>query len=328
MDTGHWIFFEEFNEEEWFGFIYKIYELDTGREYIGKKQFTKIRRKVIAGRKNRKVIKSQSDWKTYTGSSIELNEQIKLKGLDNYKFEILSLHTSKGSLHYAEVRTQITEDVLRTKMENGQRKYFNKVINGVKFLPPEERTEESKMKQSATMKAKFKDKSKIWWYKMSPEQQQEYVNTYKKGEKNPMYGAEPFNKGCTFEETYGEEKAKDIKLKLSEVNKGKPGTFLGKTHTEETRTKISNSNKGKATGEKNAMFGIPCYYKMSEEELASWKENISKAGKGRKFSEEHKSKIGAAHKGKQKIESTCPHCNKTGRGGNMKRYHFDNCKLK
>ena len=27
-------------------------------------------------------------------------------------------------------------------------------------------------------------------------------------------------------------------------------------------------------------------------------------------------------------QSTCPHCNKTGRGGNMKRYHFDNCKLK
>lgn len=28
-----------------------------------------------------------------------------------------------------------------------------------------------------------------------------------------------------------------------------------------------------------------------------------------------------------KPEYTCPHCNYTGRGGNMKRYHFDNCKL-
>ncbi|MCD6436177.1 MAG: hypothetical protein J7L15_07295, partial [Clostridiales bacterium] len=27
-------------------------------------------------------------------------------------------------------------------------------------------------------------------------------------------------------------------------------------------------------------------------------------------------------------ESTCPHCNKTGTGGNMKRYHFNNCKHK
>ena len=27
-------------------------------------------------------------------------------------------------------------------------------------------------------------------------------------------------------------------------------------------------------------------------------------------------------------EYTCPHCNKVGKGGGMKRYHFDNCKLK
>jgi peroxiredoxin family protein len=27
-------------------------------------------------------------------------------------------------------------------------------------------------------------------------------------------------------------------------------------------------------------------------------------------------------------ERTCPHCKKTGRGGNMTRYHFENCKLK
>ena len=26
------------------------------------------------------------------------------------------------------------------------------------------------------------------------------------------------------------------------------------------------------------------------------------------------------------IEYTCPHCHKVGRGPNMKRYHFDNCK--
>ena len=29
-----------------------------------------------------------------------------------------------------------------------------------------------------------------------------------------------------------------------------------------------------------------------------------------------------------KKESTCPHCNFTGKGGGMKRYHFDNCKHK
>jgi hypothetical protein len=32
-------------------------------------------------------------------------------------------------------------------------------------------------------------------------------------------------------------------------------------------------------------------------------------------------------KGKRKIIE-CPHCNLKGGGGNMKRYHFDNCKTK
>ena len=30
---------------------------------------------------------------------------------------------------------------------------------------------------------------------------------------------------------------------------------------------------------------------------------------------------------KTRTEHTCPHCNKIGKGPNMKRYHFDNCKL-
>ena len=84
---GHWIFPIEFDHTEWFGFIYRITELSTGREYLGKKQFGKLQRKVIKGRKNRKHIHSESNWKEYTGSSIHLNEQIELNTKDNYKFE-------------------------------------------------------------------------------------------------------------------------------------------------------------------------------------------------------------------------------------------------
>lgn len=147
-DLGHWHFPIDFNPDDWFGFIYKITELDTGREYIGKKQFTKLRRKTVAGRKNKKHVHSPSDWKSYTGSSNELNEQIALKGKDNYHFEIQSLHKTKGSLHYAEVKAHIEEDVLRERMEDGTRKYFNKVVNGVKFIPPVEHPDENKMKRS------------------------------------------------------------------------------------------------------------------------------------------------------------------------------------
>lgn len=143
MDIGHWQSKFEFNPDDWFGFIYRITELDTGREYIGKKQFTKLKRKKVKGRKNRKHVRSDSDWKTYTGSSNELNDAIKQNGKDRYKFEIISLHKTKGSLAYAEVRRQIVENVLCQRMNDGTtRKYFNKYINAVKFIPPAETLEE------------------------------------------------------------------------------------------------------------------------------------------------------------------------------------------
>ncbi len=41
--------------------------------------------------------------------------------------------------------------------------------------------------------------------------------------------------------------------------------------------------------------------------------------------DERKTKISTILKSKPKI--VCPHCNKTGNVGNMKRWHFDNCKL-
>jgi hypothetical protein len=148
MNIGHWEFSKEFDPSDFFGFIYRITELNTGREYIGKKQFTKMQRKVVKGRKNRKIVHSESNWKTYTGSSVELNAQIILNGIDNYKFEIMSLHKSKGSLYYAEVEAHVFENVLRAKLPNGDRKYFNKQIAAVKFLPPDELLIESEMKNT------------------------------------------------------------------------------------------------------------------------------------------------------------------------------------
>jgi len=136
MDLGHWEFPHEFNIEEWFGFIYRIVEINTGREYIGKKQFYSNLTKAVKGRKNRKHYKKESNWRTYTSSSTELNKSIELYGKDNYKFLIVSLHKTKGSLHYREVEIQIMEDVLRTRLPSGIRKYYNGNISAVKFYPP------------------------------------------------------------------------------------------------------------------------------------------------------------------------------------------------
>jgi hypothetical protein len=146
LDLGHWTFPHDFDPAEWFGFIYRITEINTGREYVGKKQFFSNRTKVVAGRKNRKHYKKESDWRKYTGSSKELNLSIEATGMINYKFNIESLHKTKGSLHYREVVVQITEDVLRTRLPSGIRKFYNGHISSVKFIPADVHPDEQDMK--------------------------------------------------------------------------------------------------------------------------------------------------------------------------------------
>jgi hypothetical protein len=147
MHKGHWEFPHDFNIDEWFGFLYRITELSSGMEYLGKKQLHQHLRKTVKGKVNKKKVIKESDWKTYTGSSVRLNLAISALGKNNYKFEIVSLHKTRASLVYAEVKLQINEEVLRTRLPNGERKYYNGLISGIKFIPPGETPEEAKMKK-------------------------------------------------------------------------------------------------------------------------------------------------------------------------------------
>jgi len=56
--------------------------------------------------------------------------------------------------------------------------------------------------------------------------------------------------------------------------------------------------------------------------------NLSISHLGKKHTEEQKIKISNSLKGKKKNLKlvTCPHCNKSGKGSNMTRYHFTKCK--
>lgn len=144
MDIGHWEFPHDFDPSEWFGFVYRIIEKDTGMEYIGKKVFENTRRVKLKSRKNRKVVRKESNWKEYTGSSTHLNKAIEEKGMENYQFIIESLHETKGSMYYREVEMQVKENVLLEKLDNGTPKYYNKQIGGVRFVPPEPTDKEKK----------------------------------------------------------------------------------------------------------------------------------------------------------------------------------------
>ena len=123
MDTGIWEVCEPIPEDT-FGFIYEITNLTNSKKYIGKKQMIrKIRRNPLKGKKRKRIDYIESDWKTYTGSSDNLNEDIKNLGMNNFKFNILKFCNSKFELSYFEAKIQFEKDVLLN--EN----YYNGIIN-------------------------------------------------------------------------------------------------------------------------------------------------------------------------------------------------------
>ena len=113
-DFGHWILSENVHvNEETFGFIYEIKNNIIGKKYIGKKQIkSKIRRKPLKGKKRCRIDFKESDWKTYTGSSNDLNEDIKKYGKENFTFTILKTCGSKWELAYFECKIQLEKNVL------------------------------------------------------------------------------------------------------------------------------------------------------------------------------------------------------------------------
>ena len=117
--------------ENMFGFIYEITNKVNGKKYIGKKQCVrKIKRKPLKGKTRNRIDQKESDWKTYTSSSKELNEDIQKYGKENFEFRILKVCGSKWELGYEEIKEQIARDVLRRE------DYYNGIINVRIGTPP------------------------------------------------------------------------------------------------------------------------------------------------------------------------------------------------
>jgi len=127
-------------------------------------------------------------------------------------------------------------------------------------------------------------------------------------------GRAPWNKGVPRTQAQKEHHSKMItgrkasaetKKKMSDSRKGDKHHYYGKTFSDEHKLKLSESHKG---------------YEMPQ----SQKDAISDGLQGR----EHTwgSKISDAMKGFKHKQRECPYCGKVGGGGNMARYHFDNCK--
>tara|TARA_B100000575_G_scaffold82051_1_gene64486 strand:- start:1491 stop:1928 length:438 start_codon:yes stop_codon:yes gene_type:complete len=109
-----------------FGFVYRIANKESGKQYIGRKYFWQKRKPRGAKRR----VTSESDWKKYYGSCPELKQDIKLYGKESFSREILSLHTTKGRVNYEETRQLFLHDVLTKTLTDGTPAFYNSNILG------------------------------------------------------------------------------------------------------------------------------------------------------------------------------------------------------
>jgi hypothetical protein len=124
--------------EDIFGFIYEVTHIPTGRKYLGKKQLISVTKKPLGKKelaelkdkraKTYKIVKKESDWKTYYGSHSEIKQLIKEGKQSEFSREILMFTTSKKLHTYYENKFLFIKEVIEP-----QSNYINDNIEGRYF---------------------------------------------------------------------------------------------------------------------------------------------------------------------------------------------------
>ena len=132
--------------KNYLGFLYCITHSETGRMYVGKKQYFYIKQPRKKGCKSLISDKSsprfkgscwtENGWRDYTGSSKDFNKFLKTEGNDKFTFEIIRQCRSKSELHYGEVEEMVVRGVLWKKDADGEYIYFNRQIGATRFRIP------------------------------------------------------------------------------------------------------------------------------------------------------------------------------------------------
>ena len=98
---------------DFYGFVYRITNLVTGHDYVGRKYFKTIQKlKPLKGFKRKRKSVKETNWKEYWGSSNRLTADMEELGLDNFKREIICLCETRGDTNYMEAKIQFDEEVL------------------------------------------------------------------------------------------------------------------------------------------------------------------------------------------------------------------------
>ena len=136
---------------ETYGFIYEVFHIPTGKKYIGKKVLYFERNKRL-GKKALEVLKeerkangiggrtplkqkvvTESDWKTYYGSHLDIKKMLKEDGPESFKRTILEYVPNKKLLTYYECKYLFIKEVLENRdnyiNDNILGKFYRKDFN-------------------------------------------------------------------------------------------------------------------------------------------------------------------------------------------------------
>ena len=125
----HWVFKKKPDLSQ-FGFVYLITNIKSGKAYVGCKQYYNFKKS------KGKTKKTESNWKSYEGSSKHLCEDIKKIGKNNFSFTILAEFKNKRSLRYYECYYQIKYNVLTATLKGTEEAAFYNNYVGGKFFRP------------------------------------------------------------------------------------------------------------------------------------------------------------------------------------------------
>jgi hypothetical protein len=126
--------------EDIFGFIYEVTHLPTGRKYLGKKQLISVTKKALGKKElaliidkrasKSKIVRKESDWKTYYGSHSEIKSLIKEGKQSEFSREILIFTPNKKLHTYYENKFLFIKGVIEPDSnyinDNIEGRYFRK----------------------------------------------------------------------------------------------------------------------------------------------------------------------------------------------------------
>ena len=295
--------------------IYKATNTINGKVYIGKTKYTLEHRKsehlrkvknsnLLFHKALRKYGEGSFNWDVIyeCDDFIELNKS-EIKFIAEYKSNETGYNLTTGG----EGGYTFSDEVLKKIGEQTK-------LRNAKFGNPfEGKTHSDESKKIMSEKAKLRYKTNEHPLKGVP-RPDDVKDKISKKVKEWLVDNKPAFKGKTHT-TNSKQAMSEARVEWHNENEN---GFKGKTHTDEVRKQISERMKGRPSPNKDTELSETHRKNLSKAQT-EWLKSNQHPNKGRTW--KHKKK-------REYIAVKCTHCSKVGKGPNMNRYHFDNCKNK